>query len=653
MSEENAIISDDEALTSPRPLKPESVQADESEIVGESLVAVVDIGSNGVRFSISSIAPRHARCMPCVFKDRLNVSLFESQYQDGDCKITEKSPIPNEVIYEVCKAMKRFQIICSDFGVANKAVRVVATEATREASNSEYFRKCIYDTTGWTVELLSKEDEGRIGSFGVISSFHVVSGLFLDLGGGSTQVSWIHTDDKGAVQFSKNPVSLPYGAAALTRRLRTENSRDIFLEIKDAYALAVKKIEIPQFLIDKAEADGGFLVFCSGGGLRGLGNLLLSQNPEYPIRAIINGYACGYKLVSSMANFLLVKERVPEPEANIFRVSERRKLQLPAVGLLISAAFESLPKVRSVHFSQGGVREGALFERLPRSIRLEDPLIVATKPYAPFLVDKYLSLVRSALPRHHVPTDVWYRIAPALCNLAFVHCMYPKELQPTAALHVAVTGIIAGSHGLSHRARALIGLALCERWGAELPESEGKFKDGLANGVLKESYKDSELSDAVFWTLYIGKIMYFISGIYPGGNISDLEVPFKFEVKVKEYKDKEGEEDFEIPVSSKHSSFSNNKTPTTVLPGHNDDLHEADNLMSQLSAAIGVAHKKQKHKYETIVKIDADNVKIGSGAGNRIKSIQKKIKKLARNYDVKLKFETQYVGKKHLGEFEK
>ncbi|GMM34759.1 Rtg2 protein [Saccharomycopsis crataegensis] len=610
----SAILSDDEEFSqSPLMIKNLSMnntsgqKHEEADIVGKSLVGVVDCGSNGVRFAITSVAPHHARTMPCVFKDRLNVSLFDAQYENGNCKINEKSPIPNEVIYEICKAMKRFQMICDDFGVDDKSVRVVATEATREASNSKYFRECIKQTTGWDVELLSKEAEGRIGAYGVVSSFHVIQGLFLDLGGGSTQLNWIYCEENGDVEFSKKPISLPYGAAALTRRLKTENQRDLFFEIKDAYAKAIKMLDIPQKLIEKAHKEGGFQLFCSGGGLRGLGNLLLSQNPEYPITAVINGYACEDTEITSLANFLFLKNRVPDPKANIFRVSERRKQQFPAIGLLVSAAFESLPKIRSIHFSQGGVREGSLFEKLPKKIRSQDPLIVATKPYAPFLVDKYLNLLRSAIPREHVPREVYERVAPALCNLAFVHTMYPKELQPTAALQVATTGIIAGSHGLSHRIRALIGIALCERWGAELPENQAKFKNNLISTVLKGSISsDSDKSsEDVFWTIYIGKIMFFICGIHPGGNINEANAPFEFEVKTKEIKD---------------DSEASNKDEE-----------------KQTTAA------NKKYKFETIVRIDSDNLKIGSGAGNRIKSITKKIKKLSKSYNIKMKFDIQSV----------
>ena len=161
----------------------------ETEVVSRNLCGVVDIGSNGIRFSISSKAKHHARIMPCVFKDRVGVSLFEVQYAANSL---EKAPIPSDTIKEICSAMKRFKLICEDFGVPESSVRVVATEATREALNSQTFVDAIYDSTGWKAELLTRQDEGKIGAYGVISSFNTVSGLYMDMGGGSTQISWIN-----------------------------------------------------------------------------------------------------------------------------------------------------------------------------------------------------------------------------------------------------------------------------------------------------------------------------------------------------------------------------------------------------------------------------------------------------------------------------
>ncbi|TID14851.1 hypothetical protein CANINC_004522 [Pichia inconspicua] len=520
-------------------------QHDEAAVVARALTGIVDIGSNGIRFSISSKAPHHARIMPCIYKDRLAISLFDVQLNedyDGSNDRLLKKPIPDDVIVEIVRAMKRFKWICEDFGVPANGVKVVATEATREASNSKYFITKIYDATGWKVQILSKEEECITGSFGVASSFQEVSGLFIDLGGGSTQLSWIISKN-GRIEYSDNPVSLPYGAAALVNRMKNEDVNELFHEIKQNYRIAFEKIGLPQELVDDIRANNGIKLFCCGGGLRGLGHLLIANEPDYPIQTIINGFTTTFDKVENLCNFLFLKRKVPkfnlegirDKEAGgnnnnkIFCVSNRREQQLPAVGLLLSAAFESLPKIRTVHFSEGGVREGVLYSMFDEKIKCEDPIIVATRPYQPLLAHKYMELLKSGLPPNNngsVPFEIEQRIIPALCNIAFVHCSYPKELQPTAALHVATSGIIAGCHGLSHRTRALIGIALCERWGAELPVAESNYYANLEKLVLESAPRRGERM--IYWTKLCGKMMHIICGIHPGGNIRPGSLKFEF-----------------------------------------------------------------------------------------------------------------------------
>jgi retrograde regulation protein 2 len=133
--------------------------------------------SNGIRFSISDLTPP-ARALPTVFQDRAAISLYDAQYQSGD-----KGPIPQDVIDNILAALARFKVACADFGVANDKIRILATEATRTAVNSVDFRQQIKDATGWDVDMLPKEVEGRIGALGVASSFSDVEGLVMDLGG--------------------------------------------------------------------------------------------------------------------------------------------------------------------------------------------------------------------------------------------------------------------------------------------------------------------------------------------------------------------------------------------------------------------------------------------------------------------------------------
>ncbi len=92
-------------------------------------------------------------------------------------------PIPPSTIDSVIAALLRFQTTCSDFGVPSSNVQVLATEATRTAINSAEFRNRIHEATGWEVQMLAKEMEGRIGAMGVASSFQRVEGLVMDLGG--------------------------------------------------------------------------------------------------------------------------------------------------------------------------------------------------------------------------------------------------------------------------------------------------------------------------------------------------------------------------------------------------------------------------------------------------------------------------------------
>ncbi len=170
--------------------------------------------SNGIRFSISDLSPPTARNIPTLYQDRAAISLYDVQYSSGP-----KTPIPVETIQNICASLLKFKCTCEDFEVPQKNIRVLATEATRDAINSVEFRRQIIEATGWEVDMLPKVEEGRIGAMGVASSFRSIDGLVMDLGGGSTQITYLQTR-RGEVHFgSGGSVSLPFGAAALLRRM--------------------------------------------------------------------------------------------------------------------------------------------------------------------------------------------------------------------------------------------------------------------------------------------------------------------------------------------------------------------------------------------------------------------------------------------------
>ncbi|XBW35594.1 hypothetical protein QEN19_001168 [Hanseniaspora menglaensis] len=581
----------------------------EAVIVSRSLFAIVDIGSNGIRFSISSRASHHARIMPSVYKDRLGISLFDVQYQNGQ----QKRPIPNEIITEICHAMLRFKLICEDFGVGDESVEVVATESTRDALNCDDLIKEIESAAGWKVNVFNKKQECDIGCFGVISSFNLVSGLFVDIGGGSFILSWIQCKD-GVVRVSDSPVYLPYGAGALTRRLQTEDTRSLFSEIKKVISEAIYKIGMPEELLEHAKRTGGFDVYSCGGGMRSLGHLLISQEEKggYPIQTIINGYVCSAEKFNKTVDYLLLKGHIPGNDSTkIFKVSEKRSKQLPAIGLLMSAVCDALPPLKSMHFCDGGVREGLLYSRLPDNIRSQDPILISTQPYAPLRADKYLAILKSSLPQSGIPRLVVDRVAPALCNLAFVHAGYPKELQSTAALHVADTGIIAGCHGLSHKIRALVDIALSERWGGDIPENENIYKQKLENLIMEQrlsaAFKGTSLNydtnvnaKIIWWTRYIGVVMFLICGVNPGGNIRDNV--FSFSIK------------------------------------ETNDRHSAQPLYGKTTKT-----SSQVATLDVVIRLNKDDLKTSASVRSRIMILQKKVRKLSKGGAVRARVSVEYL----------
>ncbi|PVH72413.1 Ppx-GppA-domain-containing protein [Cadophora sp. DSE1049] len=492
------------------------------------LRAVVDMGSNGIRFSVSDLSPPTSRILPTLHVHRNEISLFDTQF---DSKTGRRIPIPSSIINDVIAALLRFQIICADLGVSGNTIRIIATEATRTAINSVEFRDKIKKATGLTVEMLAKEDEGKVGALGIASSFSDMQGLVMDLGGGSTQISWMMVQGGSIRTSPRGAFSFPYGAAALTRKLEeltagkskdeAERALDKFREeMKTNFLDAYEKLEIPRDLIEKAKTDGGFPLYLSGGGFRGWGYLLLYQSQvhghRYPI-SLINGFSAQKTQFEDTKSL----EEVARTAHRIFRVSDRRRTQVPAVAFLVNVLARSLPHgIKEAHFCQGGVREGVLFQELPPTIRKQNPLEVATAPYSRPSAAAISELLLSAIPEpstadgKRFPESIGAYVIRAFANVLYVHSVMSKETASTAALYSTSTGLMSTSHGVSHSDRALLALMLEERYEGVLPPREVDFKLRLSELLTAE---------AVWWTRYVGKIGFMISSLYPAGFIDQYK----------------------------------------------------------------------------------------------------------------------------------
>ncbi|MCJ1238335.1 hypothetical protein MMC14_006324 [Varicellaria rhodocarpa] len=489
----------------------------------QELKGLVDMGSNGIRFSISNMSSSTARIMPTLYQDRCGVSLYDAQYQTGS-----KMPIPENAIDEVIAALSRFKKTCLDFQVVD--VRIVATEATRNASNSSEFRRLIENETGWKVEMLAKEEEGRVGAMGVASSFSNIKGLVMDLGGGSVQLTWMISDKGNIDTCQQGAVSLPYGAAALKRLLAEAedkgNSAVEKLQIRmiEQFKQAVKDIQVPPALLQASQNGNGLPLYLSGGGFRGWGYVLMSSDlvQPYPI-PIINGFTVTTSSFSPTSN--QIQSTI---DNSLFRISSRRASQIPAVSFLVTALLAALPAISSVQFAQGGLREGLLFSSLPLSLRSQHPLVTATSRFAPLSLssEALTTLLQCAIPKKlqnaaiDLPSFLYdISFLTSMVYLMNAHASVPKDIRAATALRSTTTGILADSHGLAHLDRALLGLILCERWEGELSLIDVEFMVKMQELV----------GDKQAWLAkYVGIVLRGVGETYPAGIVRPNEKSLNF-----------------------------------------------------------------------------------------------------------------------------
>ncbi len=163
--------------------------------------AVIDVGSNAMRYQVAVVDhPKHYRVLE---QERQPVRLGHDVFQTA--KLNPQN------IEAALKVLGDFKKLSDRFRV--KALRAVGTSALREASDSRSFIKRAAKI-GVPLEILSEQEEARLISLGIMSGlrFHLPLGLFLDIGGGSVELSVANTTNTFCV------FSLPLGAVRLTER---------------------------------------------------------------------------------------------------------------------------------------------------------------------------------------------------------------------------------------------------------------------------------------------------------------------------------------------------------------------------------------------------------------------------------------------------
>jgi exopolyphosphatase/guanosine-5'-triphosphate,3'-diphosphate pyrophosphatase len=206
--------------------------------------AAVDIGSNSVRLSIAEL--RRGRLI-ALHQDREVTRLGEGVFRDGNLN-------PQSMAHTL-KVLRRFHRTVQSYAV--ERTRVVATSALRDSNNAHVFADWLKTVTGWTLEIITGLEEGRLIHLGVVSNLRTPPPrlLLIDLGGGSCELT---LSEKGHI---KEIVTLPLGAVRLTQEFIHHDPphKD---ELKRLHDFIVQEVaHVSRQII---RADAGMVIATSG-----------------------------------------------------------------------------------------------------------------------------------------------------------------------------------------------------------------------------------------------------------------------------------------------------------------------------------------------------------------------------------------------------
>lgn len=403
---------------------------------------------------------------------------------------------------------------------------VLATEAMRRAVNASEMLEAIAKATGGlTVSILDPPVETLLGAvMGSRSGLGGVPGgaLFLDLGGGSVQMTWVDTStDNYEIEAALAGGSLPYGAAKLMRVLQ-QHPEDVQVmetgKLKDGLSQLYADLcsKFPALHAIKAANERGeeaFVdVYMCGGGFRGYGSMLMHDDPisPYPISSS-NAYSVRGSRFKDTTRMLTMNQTY---EGKIFGLSKRRRQQFPAIIKVVDAFIKAVPYIGWVTFCGGSNRQGALMMKLPREIRESNPLDVLAnvqdgeKAVFGAIIDKLSESLPANLTYIHFPT-----IFNTGLGLLFVREIWNRhghgaDSNASFAIHDAVSRD-TDCPGLTHLARALLGLGVAARWGGNLGPLDTQLHRGL-QGILEDRGVDSS-----FWAQYLGAVAGVLATIFP------------------------------------------------------------------------------------------------------------------------------------------
>ena len=322
----------------------------ETEKTAPRTVAFIDIGTNSIRLLVVRIDPNGSFAIQSRQKE--TVRLGEGEF--GEQNLIQPEPMERAVMIA-----RRFRDMAAAFGATEFVA--VATSATREAKNRAGFLERLRLEALLDVHPVSGREEARLTYLGVARSLPLggKKGLFIDIGGGSTEIAVGDGEDplfidslklggiRLAAQFPGDGADAPVGKKTV---------REMRGHIGDLIVRTVQAVK-------RQKAD---LAVGSSGTIENLGEIGLRNFPQ---PGQVAGSTLSLGQLRSIIN-LLSGMTLGERKGIAGMNPERADIIVP--GALILESFMESLGFESIRISERGLQDGLLEDYLSRLAHASD-----------------------------------------------------------------------------------------------------------------------------------------------------------------------------------------------------------------------------------------------------------------------------------------
>ena len=434
-----------------------------------SRVGVLDVGSNSVRMVVFDGA---ARSPAYFFNEKVMAGLGEGLAATG-----QLSPEGKE---RARSAIRRFQHLSEAMGIA--PLTAVATAAVREAEDGPAFREELERETGLRLWVIDGEEEARLSAQGVLLGWPGAYGLVCDIGGSSMELAELRDGRVG-------------------KRISTKLGPQRLKTIKGGKKAVVKHIREEMEKLAEFMGRQNDRLFLVGGSWRAIARIDMDRR-GYPL-AVLHEYRMSRKSILATVDY--IQKNDPEELRLRCGLGSSRMALVPLASLVLKELVKTF-KPYDIAISSYGIREGMLYEQMPKKVRDRDPLIEACRfaeqkdARIPGFGKKLYEFVLPLFKGRGAPDR---RLIKAACLLHDVSWRAHPDYRHEVCFEEATR---ANLGGLTHGERVFLGTALLHRY--KNTRDETRF-EGLFNLLGERDIAYAEV---------LGKAMRFGAMLIPAEN---------------------------------------------------------------------------------------------------------------------------------------